>query len=200
MCKLAACTIGNAIIRAPASSYAIDNTSNAIDYEQERKLAACTTDNTTMRAPASSYAIDNSAIASAGNMPFNQRHHYRAPASSYAIDNTSNAIDYEQERQLAACTIGNAIIRAPASSYTDNAIMRAPASSYTVKSTSARASACNMPFNQRHHYRAPASSYAIDNSARASACNMPCHRQRNRLRHHECASLQHAPPTTPATP
>ena len=42
----------NAIMRAPASSYAIDNNSNAIDYEQERKLAACATDNTTMRAPA----------------------------------------------------------------------------------------------------------------------------------------------------
>ena len=119
----------------------------------------------------------------------------RAPASSYTIDNTSYAIDYEQERKLAACA-------------TDNTTIRAPASSYTVKSTSARASACNMPFNQRHHYRAPASSYAIDNSARASACNMPCHRQRNRnsashrqrnrLRHHECASLQHAPSATPS--
>ena len=62
-------------------------------------LAGCTIGNAIIRAPASSYAIDNSAIASAGNMPFNQRHHYRAPASSYAIDNTSNAIDYEQERQ-----------------------------------------------------------------------------------------------------
>ena len=39
-------------MRAPASSYAIDNNSNAIDYEQERKLAACATDYTTIRAPA----------------------------------------------------------------------------------------------------------------------------------------------------
>ena len=57
---------------------------------QEHQLAAC-------------HVIDNATAI--------------APASSYAIDNTSNAIDYEQERKLAACTIGNAIIRAPASSY-----------------------------------------------------------------------------------
>ena len=54
---------------------AIDNASNAIDYEHERKLADEQHHDTSARAPAN-------------NMPFNQRHHYIAPAS-YTVKNTS---------------------------------------------------------------------------------------------------------------
>ena len=97
MCKLAACTT--------------DNTSYAIDYEQERKLAACTTDYTsyaTVIAPAIDNATDCATMSvQACSMHHRQRHHKstsiqlrhrqhqqrhrlrtRAPASSYAIDNT----------------------------------------------------------------------------------------------------------------